>query len=181
MEERTFGGILCLFRSDWSLRRLDLCICADASKRASRSRFVKDAASWRRRLVESQSGQGTRKSSRSIHARSRALRSIAPEVGWECSGSDEDEVSLARRESRADFPEASVQLLDPSEGRLAAHGGFLREENIEVLEARSILYAVRFAGNIYPPGRLPLRHVYIAFSHASYLCISFQRRVLSYR
>ena len=64
----------------------------------------------------------------------------------------EDEVSLARRESRADFPEVSVQLLDPSEWKLTAYGGSFREENIGVLEARSILYAVRYVENSYPPG-----------------------------
>ena len=82
-------------------------------------------------------------SSRSIRARSRALRSSARDVELECSSSDEDEVSLARRESRADFPDMSLQLLDPSEWSLGACGGLFREENIIALEARSILYAVR--------------------------------------
>ena len=54
-----------------------------------------------------------KRSSRSIRARSRALRSIAPDVVLECSGSDEDVMSFARRERRADFLEASLQLLDP--------------------------------------------------------------------
>ena len=40
-----------------------------------------------------------KRSSRSIRARSRALRSIAPDAVLECASSDEDEVSLARRES----------------------------------------------------------------------------------
>ena len=40
-----------------------------------------------------------------VHAGSRALRSIAPDVVLECSSSDEDEVSLARRESRSGFQE----------------------------------------------------------------------------
>ena len=44
-------------------------------------------------------------------------------------------MSLARRESPADFPEVSLQLLDPT-------------------EARSILYVVRYAESNYPPGRL---------------------------
>ena len=61
-------------------------------------------------------------------------------------------MSLAQRESRADFPEGSLELLDPSEWKLAAYGGFFREENIAVLEARSILHAVRFAESRYPPG-----------------------------
>ena len=39
---------------------------------------------------------------------------------WSRSCSDEDEVSLAQRESRADFPEVPLQLLDPSQWKLAA-------------------------------------------------------------
>ena len=56
-------------------------------------------------------------------------------------------LSLAQGESRADFPEVSLQLLDPPEWKLTACGGFFREENITVLEARSILYAVLVRGN----------------------------------
>ena len=61
-----------------------------------------------------------KRSSRSVRARSRALRSIAPEDVLECSSSDEDEMSLAWRQSRADFSEVSLQLLDRSEWRLVA-------------------------------------------------------------
>ena len=32
VEQRAFGGIFCLLRSDWSLRWLDVCICLDASE-----------------------------------------------------------------------------------------------------------------------------------------------------
>ena len=95
-----------------------------------------------------------KRSSRTVRARSRALRSTAPEVVLECSSSDEDEVTLARWESRADFPEVSSQLLDPLEWGLAAYGSFFREENIVVLEARSILYVVQYAESTCPPGRL---------------------------
>ena len=63
-------------------------------------------------------------------------------------------LALALRESRADFPEVSFQLLDPSEWKLAAYGGSFREENIEVLDARSILYAFRYAESKYSPGGL---------------------------
>ena len=61
---------------------------------------------------------------------------------------------LLPRQSRADFPSVSLQLVDPSEWKLAAYGGFWREENVIVLEARSILYALRYAESNYPPGRL---------------------------
>ena len=137
----TVRGIQCLLRSDWSVQ-------------ASRSRFVKDVVSWPGRLVVSRKRQGSREAPRSIRARLRALRSIAPEAGLECPGSDEDVVSLAQRESCADFPELSLQLLNPSEWRLAACGGFCRHENITVLEACYILYAVRYAESSHSPGRL---------------------------
>ena len=77
-----------------------------------------------------------------------------PEACLERSSSDEDAISFALRESRADFPEVSVQFQDPSEWKLTAFGGFFREENVVVLEARSILFAVRYAENSYPPRRL---------------------------
>ena len=117
-------------------------------KRASRSRFVKYVVNWLRSWAVSRSGQGSRAvpgpsvPGRVLSAPSRRM------LFW---SSDEDEVSLARRESDADFPEASLQLLDPQERKLAAYGGFFREEKIIVLEARSILYAVRHAESSYPP------------------------------
>ena len=100
-------------------------------------------------------------------------------------------MSLARKECRSDFPEVWLQLLDPSEWKLAAYCGFFREENIIILEARSILYAVRFAESRYLPERFLIlsdnhapvlalckgRATFffnIAFSHASDLCVCFQ-------
>ena len=136
-EHRAFGGILCLFRSDWSLRQLDVCICTDASEKGFA--FVKDAASWPQKLVVSQSGHGSREAP-GPSVTDRAL--IAPVSIWiESSGSDGNEVSLARRESRADFPKVSHNFWIPTEWKLAAN----EKENIMVLEARSILYAVRYA------------------------------------
>ena len=86
-----------------------------------------------------------KRSSRSIRARSRALRSVAPDVALECASLEEDVMSLARRESRADFLVPLLQLLDTV---------FCAEDNNIVLEARSILYAVPYAHSKYPPGRL---------------------------
>ena len=99
-------------------------------------------------------------------------------------------MSLARRACRADVPQVSLQLLDPSERRLAAYGGFFREGNIIVLEARSILYAVTYAESSCPPGRLLILSdnlvvvlalckgrsniFHIAFSPASNLSVWFQ-------
>ena len=122
MEQKGFGEIICL------LRWLEVCICTDTSEKG----FAFAAREGCRELA-SEVGRVTERtrfksSSRSIGARSRALRSIAPDAVLECSSSDEDEVSLARRESRADFSEVSLQLLDPSESKLAACGGFFREE-----------------------------------------------------
>ena len=76
-----------------------------------------------------------KRSSWSIRARSRALRSIAPDVVLACPSSDEKEVSLARRESRADFPGVSLQMLDFSEWTVAAYGCYFREDNIIVRSA----------------------------------------------
>ena len=38
-------------------------------------------------------------------------------------------MSLAQRESRADFPEVSLQLLDPFALELVAYGGFCRKNH----------------------------------------------------
>ena len=122
-------------------------------KRSSRSRFVKDVVSWLRRWAVSLNGQGSRAvPGPSVPGRVRSAPSRRTLLQG-CSSLD-DEVSLARRESRADFPEVSLQLLDRSEWKLAANGGFFREENIMVLEARSILCAVGHADRSNPPGRL---------------------------
>ena len=89
--EQSIRGIPCLFRSNWS----------------KRSRFMKVG------LGGPQVSERTsfKRSSRSIRARSRALRSIAPDVDLDSSGSsDENEVSLARRESCADLPGVSLDL-----------------------------------------------------------------------
>ena len=57
MEQRTFGGILCLLRSDWSPRWLDVC----TEKECGRGEFVKDVGRWLRRWYGSQNGQCSRK------------------------------------------------------------------------------------------------------------------------
>ena len=63
-------------------------------------------------------------------------------------------MSLARSGSRADFPEVSLHLLDSSEWKLATYCGIFGEGNSTVLEARSILFAVRYAESRCPPWRL---------------------------
>ena len=112
--------------------------------------------------------------------------------GLECSSWDEDVMSLARRESRVDFPEALVQPLDPSRWKLTACGSFFREEHIVVLEPRSIFYAVRYTErsihrdasfilsgqSCAGAGALQrtLKTFYIAFSCASYFFVWLQGR-----
>ena len=186
---RAFGGILCILCSEWSLRWLDVGICTDASEKG-----VTVAVRAGCRELASEVGRGSertgfQRSSRSIRAKSRALRSTAPEAGLEFSSWDEEVMSLARRKSRADFPEVSLPHLGPSEWKKVAYGGFSREENIIILEARSILYAAQYAENNYPPGRLlilsdnlalvlalceTLETFDVVFSHASDLCVWFQ-------
>ena len=97
VEQRAFGGILSLLRSDWSLRWLDVCICTDASEKGSVFAVREGCRELASEVGRVSEGTWFKMSSRSIRARSRALRSIAPDVVLECSSSDEDEVSLARR------------------------------------------------------------------------------------
>ena len=103
-------GIQCLLRSDWSLRWLDVCICTDASEKGfafAVREGCRELASEVGRVSERTS---CKRSARSIRARSRAFRSMVPESCLECSSSDEDVISLARRECRADFLRLSLQL-----------------------------------------------------------------------
>ena len=123
LDQGAFGRILCLLRSNWSLRWLDVCICTNASEKGF-ALTVREGC----REQASEVGRVTertrfRSSSRSIGARSRARRPIAPDALSGCSSSDEDEVPLARRESRADFFRGVVATSDRSEWKLAAYGG----------------------------------------------------------
>ena len=68
---------------------------------------------WFWRTVAVSERTGFKRSSRSIRARSRALPSVGPDIGLECTCPDENAVSLARRESPAEFLEVSLQLVDP--------------------------------------------------------------------
>ena len=68
------------------------------------------------RISESQSAQGSREALGSIRARSRALRSIILNCGLECSSSDEDFMSRARRESCADLRKYRYNFWIPRNG-----------------------------------------------------------------
>ena len=114
-------------------------------KRASHSRFVQDAATWR--LVESRDGQGAREApGLSVPDRVRFAPLLRMSI-WIVqvqtrirSRLPKEKVARTSRKFRCNF------------WRLAACGGFFRAENFMVLEARSILYAVRYAGGCCPPG-----------------------------
>ena len=116
---------------------------------------MNDVVSWLRRLVGSQSGQGLREApGLSVPGHGR----FAPSpwiVGLECSGSDEDEVSLALKVSRADFPEVSF----PRNGTWRRTVLLFREENMTIPEAHSISYAVRYAESCNLLGLLILSDV----------------------
>ena len=163
-------------------------------KKGSRSRFVKvDAVSWLRRWVVSWSGQGSREASGpSVPGRVRFAPSRQMSI-WNVR---------VRTRIRCLLPEGrvartSVRFRDnfwiPRNRKWEACGGFCREENIIVLEARFILFAVRHAEGSHPPGRLLIlsdnlalvagtqqwtfTHFFIASSHASYLCVWSQVRL----
>ena len=132
-EQRAFGGILCLFRSDWSLRWLDVCVCAGASEKGFAFAVREGCRELASEVGRVSERTRFKRSPKSTLARSRALRVIAPDVVLERSSSDEDEVLLANRESCVECPEVWWQLLDPSEWRLAVYSGFFRDENTTVL------------------------------------------------
>ena len=85
---------------------------------------------------------------------------------WSCVGADkvQEEFQLhpcpvacapfhraRRRFGMFKFDENEVSLQLFSKWTLAAYCGFFREENIVVLEARSILYVVQHAESHHPP------------------------------
>ena len=103
-------------------------------KWASLSRFAKVVAGWLRRLVGCQSGQGSREvPDPSVPGRVRFASSLRMSI-WQFQVQTRMTCRLPREKSFADFPEVSLQLLDPSDWRLAAYGGFFRDENIKFLK-----------------------------------------------
>ena len=149
-----FGGILCLLRIDWSLRWFDVCICTDASEKGFAFAVREGCRELASEVGRFSERTRFKRSSKSIRARSRALMAAAPEAVSECSSSEEGEVSLVWRESRADFTKVSLRLLNLSAWELVAYGGFFGYENIRILEARPSVYTVRCGENKYPLGRL---------------------------
>ena len=177
MEQRAFGGILSLFRSDWSLRWLDVCICTDASEKGFEFAVREGCRELASDVGRVSERARFKRSSRTVRARSRALRSIAPQAVLECSSSDEEEMSLARRESRADSRE-SLQLLDPSGWQLVAYGKptGLQRVNVRWDASSFFLTILRWCWRSAKDAQTKM---YIAFSHAWYLCVWCPWLVLS--
>ena len=120
-------------------------------KKRSPSQFVKDVVSLPRKLVASPTGQGSREAQGpSVPGRVRS--SPSPDVDLGSSGSDANEVSPARKECRADFPEVST--FESHGMEIGGVRWFLPRRKITILEARSIFYAVQYAERNHPPGRL---------------------------
>ena len=103
---------------------------------------------------------------------SGSLLPVPERHGQLCAWNTEHLEDLMSAFVRLHRKRASLQLLDSSEWCLAAYVVFVREENI-ILEARSILCAVRFEESRYPPGRhlifsdnlaLELVHIKMSFS-----------------
>ena len=116
--------------------------------RGSRMRFVKDVVSLLR------SGQCSREvPSPSVPSRVRS----APSRGilfWSVQVRTRMRCRLPDRRASRTSRKCRCNFWIPRNQKLAAYGGFFREEKIILLEARSILYAVRHAESSYLPGRL---------------------------
>ena len=191
-EQKAFGEILCVLRSDWSLIWLDVCICTDASEKGFSFTVLQDVVSLPRKLAGSWSGQGSREapgpfvpdrvrfalsrqmSAWSVHVRTK-MRCLLPE----------------ERESRGLFGSV-VATSGPLGMEIGGIRCFLSRGKTKFLQARSICHAFWYAESCYPPGRLLIlsdnlalvlalckrrsKHFYIVDSHASDLCVWFQGR-----
>ena len=145
-------------------RWLDVCICRMHRKRASCARFVKVVASWFRRSVGSPSGQASVEApGPSVHGRMRLASSLR--------------MSMCR-ESCANFPEVSLQLLCPSEWKLVAYGASFAKKTSQFLKhLPSCLLSGDASDFLLKILRCccalekTFKKRNFAFSHASYLCV----------
>ena len=143
-EQRAFVRIQCLFRSDWSLRWLDVCICTGASEKGFAFAVLEGC-----RELASEVGR--------VSERTRFKRSSRSVVPGRVRSVPFHQVSVrnvqVRTRMRCRLPEGRVAWtalrfrynLDPMEWTSAAYGAFFRDKNITVLEARSIFNAVPHA------------------------------------
>ena len=127
----------------------------------------------------------------------RFKRSSSPSVPGRVRSSPSRRMSVrnvqVRTRMRCPVPERRVARtslmchcnLYHSKWRLAAYGGFSSEENIIVLEARSILHAVRHAESNYPSGRLLIFPSNLALvpalckGHSFFTLLSVMRRIFA--
>ena len=91
------------------------------------------------------------RSSSQVHPRQVNVR-FAPsrrKSVW-CSSPDEDELSLALRESGTDFPAVSLQLLNPSKWRLTAYGAVVirRDASQSLLTTDALQWTLEPCSNI---------------------------------
>ena len=153
-EQKAFGEILCVLRSDWSLIWLDVCICTECV----RKRVLLHGSAGCRELAPkvggSWSGQGSREapgpfvpdrvrfalsrqmSAWSVHVRTK-MRCLLPE----------------ERESRGLFGSV-VATSGPLGMEIGGIRCFLSRGKTKFLQARSICHAFWYAESCYPPGRL---------------------------
>ena len=120
MEQRAFGGILCLFRSDWGLRWLDVCICTDASEKGFA--FVVREGCRKLASVVSSSRQASREASgpsvpghvRFAPSRRESTWIIPVPTRMRCCSSEKSVVQTSLRRH--------CKFLDPSKWKLTAYG-----------------------------------------------------------
>ena len=79
----------------WSLPFLDVCVCTDASEKGLAFALRELCPELALEVGRVSERARFKRSSRSIRAKSRALRYIGPDVSLDCSSSDENEASLA--------------------------------------------------------------------------------------
>ena len=158
-------------------------------KRASHSRLAKDAASWRRRLVESRNGQASREApGPSVPSRVRFAPSFRMSI-WSVRGQTRMRSRLPNETVARTFPEVSLQLLDPSDWTFVAYGGFFRDEKHHSSGSTfSLFNVVRYAESCHTLGRLLILSSSLAlvlalctgrstFSHCFHSCVVSLRLV----
>ena len=140
---KSLVDFLCLLRSDWNLRWLDFCICTDASEKGFAFAVREGCRELASEVGRVSERTRLKRSSKSIRAKSGALRSIAREAGLECSSSDEDVLSLGRVARTSQNCRCNFRIPRNGDWRRTVVSPF--RGSIMVLEAHAILHAVRHA------------------------------------
>ena len=134
MERRAFGGISCLLRSNWSFLRFDVCICTDASERGF-AFFEGGPCLGTDKVREQFQVHWCQVECAPLHRTGCCFGGVQVRTRMRCRLPEGRDARTSQR-SRCNF-------WIPRKWKLAACGGFSRDGNIIVLEARSILYGVR--------------------------------------